>query len=480
MPLVKGLKEYIEEENAPFSMPGHKYGRAYCKLFDGIDLKTLLLSGDITEVEGLDNLHKPNGIIKEAQERLKFLYESKKSYFLINGSTAGNLIMIFSAFEEGDKVLIERNCHRSIFNGIIMRKLRPIYIKSIISEQLCAPVSLDKEHFLSLLAEHKDIKGIVLTYPNYYGIATDLEFIIRECKKKNIKVLVDAAHGAHFGFHPKLPQGAVKLGADIVVMSAHKTLPSLTQTSYLHLNNMELLEKLEFYYGVFQSTSPSYMLMASLDFARAFLEEKALHEYSKLFHKISEVRDEINKLDYIHVVDRKTLADEIEKFKIDIDESRIVLNLEAGLSGHLLLEKLREEKVQGEMSDERNVVLITTPFNTDKDYEKLISALKSINPSELEGSIPKCTQHNIPNMRLEPWKAVKMQKELIDIGKSESKICGNNIILYPPGIPLLMLGEKIEHNHIKIIKDALKNGITVIGIEEGKVSVIPNIDEQEI
>lgn len=472
IPLVEGLSQYIKEDNAPFSMPGHKYGRGFDLSSLKTNLREVMVCGDITEVDGLDNLHKPEGIIKEALFRLKLLYGSEKSYFLVNGSTSGNLIMLFSCFEEGDKVLVERNCHRSIFNGIIMRKLDPIYLKSKISEKIMAPVSIDTEHFFSMLEEHEDIKGIVITYPNYYGITSDLKLIIRECRKRGIRVLVDCAHGAHFGIHKDLPESPLVLGADMVVMSAHKTLPSLTQTAYLHVNNKDFIEKADFYSGVFLSTSPSYMLMASLDYARAFLEYKGYNSYDKLLLKIKEIKEKINSLSYVKAVDKKYLKDDIKKYNIDIDESRIVLNLKNGLSGHKLLEYLRRCKVQAEMSDEHNVVLICSPFNNEEDYDKLIYALTKIDEEIIKEKTKPIYNCSLPEKIIAPFEVFNKPKETVDLYMADGRICGENIIPYPPGIPLVMMGEKIEKEHIDIINHYIKYGVTVIGIENNKIKIV--------
>ncbi|MGL5243942.1 MAG: aminotransferase class I/II-fold pyridoxal phosphate-dependent enzyme, partial [Sarcina sp.] len=287
LPLFDGIKKYIGENISLFSMPGHKSGRAF------EDIKNILIRGDLTEVDGLDNLHKPVGIIKEAEEMLSNIYRSYKSYFLVNGSTCGNLIMIFSAFNEGDKILVERNCHSSIMNAIIMRKLKPIFIKNTIDTKLQAPIGINLDHLEDLLKQHNDLAGIILTYPNYYGLGFNMTKIISLCKKANLKILIDSAHGAHLGFFDKSAPSAQQLDADIVVMSAHKTLPSLTQTAWMHVNNKKFKESVEFYKGVFMSTSPSYMFMMSLDYARSFLEYDAKGQYKYLIKEIETLKKKI-------------------------------------------------------------------------------------------------------------------------------------------------------------------------------------------
>lgn len=470
IPLVIGLKTYIEEQNAPFSMPGHKYGRGFKKGVMGISLEELI-SWDMTEVDGLDNLHNPEEIIKEGQERLRNLYKSNKSYFLVNGSTCGNLVMMFSSFKEGDEVLVERNCHRSISNGIIMRKLRPIYVKNVYSENLKEAIGMDLNDLQDKIKSNPNIKGIVLTYPNYYGVGVNIKEIIRICKEKNFKILIDSAHGAHFGFHELLPESAQSLGADMVVMSAHKTLPSLTQTAYLHVNNSELVEKAEFYLGIFMSTSPSYMFMASLDYARAFLEHKGQESYNRLIKRVKDFKNEVGKLQYLTVLEKKHLVE--EGFNdISMDTSRIILNTNIGYSGHKLLEFLRKNRVQCEMSSDRAVVLIPSPFNTEEDFKLLIEALKQCKYNELMDEELPMIIGDVPRLKLMPHEVVEGEKDFVNLNDSIGKIVGENIIPYPPGVPLLVMGEAIEKEHIKIIEGYLTNKITVFGIEDGKIRVL--------
>ena len=473
IPIVNGIKDYVGEGMVPFSMPGHKMGRAFS------EIKNILLSGDLTEVEGLDNLHKPEGIIKEAENKLSFLYKSKKSYLLVNGSTSGNLIMIFSSFNEGDKVLVERNCHRSIMNGIMLRKLEPIFVKNIFDVKLKAPIGLDIDHLEWLLKEHNDIKGIILTYPNYYGVGIGLEYIINTCKKNRLKVLVDSAHGAHFGFNDKLPTSVQSFKPDMVVMSAHKTLPSLTQTAWLHVNNNIDTEKVEFYKGIFMSTSPSYMFMMSLDYSRDFLEHKALYAYDELFKLIKDFKNKIRDLEYIEIVDKKFLEESILKNKIsekqekiELDESRIVINLSEGFNGNKLFDYLRANRIQCEMSDHKNVVLIPSTFNTREDFEKLIKALLKCDKELLREDEVDFYTSCIPKTVMLPYKIVDIEKEVINLQSAIGHIVAENIIPYPPGVPILIVGEVIEEEHVNIISTCINNNITVIGVDNNTIKVV--------
>jgi len=477
LPLVEGVLKYIKEKNIPFCMPGHKGGIGFLKTLQGKELYENLIKGDITEVDGLDNLHCAEGIIKESQKLLSEYYESIKSYFLVNGSTSGNLAMIFSCFNEGDKIIVERNCHRSIFNAIIMRKLKPVYIKNKISSKYDAPFPLDKEHFFYLINNNKDAKGIIVTYPNYYGICFDLPYVIEIAKKYDMKVLVDSAHGAHFGVSKLLPENPMKMGANMVVMSAHKTLPSLTQTAFLHIGEGIDISKVDFYVSAFLSTSPSYMLLCSMDYARFYIQEYGENDYEKLIELCMFYREAINSLGKFYVLGPEDLCEmtgnndeDINKYTIDI--TRYILNVPKGYSGHKLLEYLRVNKIQAEMSDSRNVVLIFSTFNTQQDFKSLYIALKNCDMSTLEQEYVDLIEYDIPIPLMYPYEVMDREKTMVEVKDSHGKISAVAIVPYPPGIPIVMPGERLDEHTIAVIDYYLKCNVTVLGINDGKVATV--------
>jgi arginine/lysine/ornithine decarboxylase len=477
LPLVDGVLKYVKEKNIPFCMPGHKGGLGFLRTSQGKVLYENFIKGDITEVEGLDNLHCPEGIIKESQQLLSEYYKSIKSYFLVNGSTSGNLAMIFSAFNEGDKIIVERNCHRSIFNAIIMRKLKPVYIKNKIHSKYDAPLPFDKEHFLHLINENKDAKGIIVTYPNYYGICFDFSNIIEIAKKYDMRVLVDAAHGAHFGSSKLLPKNPLEMGANMVVMSAHKTLPSLTQTAFLHVGEGIDINKVDFYISAFLSTSPSYMLLCSMDYARFYIQEYGENDYGKLIKLCKVNRDRINSLEKFYILGPEDLFDtlgncneDVNKFTMDL--TRYIINVPKGYSGHKLLEYLRENKIQAEMSDSRNVVLIFSTFNSQQEFESLYIALKNCDMSTLKQEYVNIIGYDIPIPLMYPYEVMDREKTMVEISNSEGKISAVAVVPYPPGIPIVMPGERLDKNTIAVIEYYLKCNVSVLGIYDGKVAIV--------
>lgn len=468
LPLVEGVLKYLKEDNLMLSMPGHKGGLGFLNTPEGRELYENFIKCDITEVDGVDNLHHSEGIIKEAQQLLTKFYGSYKSYFLVNGSTSGNLIMIFSCFNEGDKIIVERNCHRSVFNGIILRKLKPVYVKNIIHKVYNAPLVLDKEHFLKVLNENSDAKGILVTYPNYYGTCIDLPYIIKEAKKRNMKVLVDSAHGAHFGVSSYLPESAIHLGADMVVTSAHKTLPALTQTSFLHINNSVSVGKVDFYVSSFLSTSPSYMLMCSMDYARYYLENYGSEGYVKLIDIANKYRENINRIKGFHVLGKEELDNDI----FNVDLSRYVLNLGKEYSSHKLLKYLREKKIQCEMSDNSNVIMIFSPFNVEADFKRVFETLRDCQIESLRGQQKINCLGQIPKFKLFPFEVLEKEKIEIDFRRASGRVCGESIVPYPPGIPIVMMGEIIDNDIIDMLEYYKMTNINILGMNGNNIVVV--------
>lgn len=464
-PLLEELLKYKEEENLILSMPGNKSGKAFLRDELGEKFKNELGNLDITEVDPLDNLHAPEGVIKEAQELLRKTYKAKKAYFLVNGSTSGNLISIFSAFKEGDEVLVERNCHKSIYNALILRKLKVVYIDSNYNEALGIFMPIDENNIKIALEKSNNPKGIVLTNPNYYGILSNLEEIIKELKADGLKIIIDSAHGAHFGFSESLPKSVVALG-DYVVLSAHKTLPSLTQGGYLIVN--EENEDVEFYLKVFMTTSPSYLIMASLDYARYYLDNYAREDYEKLIKLSEEYKEKINKTKKVKILDLEDING-----NYGIDKSRYVMVLEDGYSGHKLLEYLRSEKIQAEMSFFKGVVLILSPSNTKEDFEKILKSIETLDVNLLKEEKIEFKKRNIDSIKvLEPFEVFDLKGELISIEEALNKISKDFIVPYPPGIPLVFPGEVITKEAVNIIKEYLSNNLSVLGVSNNKINVI--------
>lgn len=464
-PLLEELLKYHKEDNLILSMPGNKSGKGFLRDTLGTNFKEALGTLDITEVDSLDNLHCPDGVIKEAQELLAKTYGVKKAYFLVNGSTCGNLASIFSAFNEGDEVLVERNCHKSIYNAIILRKLKVVYIDSVIDNNLGIFLPPREEEIFKAFEEAENPKGIILTNPNYFGISYKLDEAIQRLREKGLKIIIDSAHGAHFGISKELPKSMAKYG-DYVVLSAHKTLPSLTQGAFLLVNNDD--DNIDFYIKAFMTTSPSYLIMASLDYARYYLDNYGEEDYDNLIERAEFWKTKINSLDKVDI---------ISHIKIDknyiIDKSRYLLTLKDGYNGHKLLDYLKEKKIQSEMSFSKGVVLILSTCNGNNDFEKLYYAIKDLD-MKLISSLEKnyIYKNIVPKKALEPFEVVNLKYNKVSLNESLGKISKNFIIPYPPGIPVVCPGEIITLEVKELIDEYLRNNLTVIGVKDKNIEII--------
>ena len=456
-PLLDEVLKYKKEENLIFSMPGNKCGKVFLKDNIGKEFVDTMGYLDITEVDPLDNLHAPEGIILEAQQLLAKTYGVKKAYFMVNGSTGGNLCSIFAAFNEGDEVLVERNCHKSIYNGLILRKLKVKYIEPLIDEKLGIFLPPDKKNIYDAIEQCENLKGIILTYPSYFGITYDIEEVLLDLKKRGLKIVVDSAHGAHFIANNKLPKAIYGI-PDYVVLSAHKTLPALTQGSYLLSNTDD--NDVEFYLNTFMTTSPSYLIMSSLDYARYYLDEYGYDEYERLINKAEKYRSIINSLNKVHIISKEDLAEDY-----DIDKSRYIVTVSKEYSGHKLLEYLREQGIQCEMSFASGVVLLLSPINDDDDFKKLLKSFENLQLKDIRQDNYSKYYSFIPKKVLEPYEVFKKECKYIKINEADKNIACEAIIPYPPGIPLLCSGEVITKEAIDIIDDYISNNRSVIGIK---------------
>lgn len=483
VPLIEGLELYTKEKITKFHMPGHRHE----DLSEELDfLKENLYNFDVTEVPGTDNLHYPENIIKRSEELLSLAMNAKESLYCINGSTASNYAMIYGLFRENDTVLVQRNCHQSVYNAISLLNLDPKYLmpEVIPGFNIFSTVSLDE--IKQVFSKNPKAKGIILTSPSYFGIGADLKSIADFCETEGIYLLVDEAHGAHFSFSNELPESAMVLGAHASSVSFHKTLPSLTQSSVLNLSP-KLTEseifRIKYYHRIFQSSSPSYPMMASMEMARYLMEEHGEALYQELIQELRSLKQELSNLEGIHILEKA--SGQIDFF----DETRLVIN--TPMDGERLSRILREKyQIQGEMTEGRNIVFIATPFNRGNDLKKLVTALKETFSEEhkineqcwktsgfsenLDIPYDKETFRNIE--RVIPEKEVLfMEHEAVFLEKSIGRISFEKVVPYPPGVPLLLPGERITRQIVDSLIKTYKSGSTVnrsISMDDNSIHVI--------
>lgn len=467
-PLLDAIVEYTQERPVYFKIPGHRYEKGISPRWrqwtgDGI------FRFDLTEAEGLDDLHCPEGVIREAQELAAGVFGAKATYFLVNGTTCGNEAMVLACAGEGDKIMIPRNAHKSVLMGLIMSGATPIYLMPRYDEKtgLCGCIS--PEDVEEGFRRHPDCKGVFLVSPTYYGVCSDIKAISEICHRHHAVLLVDEAHGGHLYFGAEaygtghLPQGAIQQGADLCAQSMHKVTGSLTQSSLLHVGSDRIDRgKLESALHMVQSTSPSYLLMTSLDAARYELAQHGPEMLQKAEMLASDARKRIEQIPGINCYGQEIKNQAI----FDLDTSRLVIEAE-GMTGFELADLLYEEyRVGMELADVRHVVAVVTYANEQEDMDRLVEALRQI---ASDYNVAKTDNHienhkkisgikmTLPAYVMSPRQAYFAEKKEIAWENARGKIAGEALIPYPPGIPLVNPGERISDEIWEYMENYRKN-----------------------
>lgn len=471
--MIEFLMEHAEKHPVSFHMPGHKGRKIFEKYGYGGFIEQLC-DCDITEIPGADNLFQAEGIIKDVQERYASLYDSDRSYLLINGTSGGLMAAVMAAAGAGEKIIMARNCHKSVYNGLILGGIQPVYIYPEIEETwgICAQVP--PEAVEKAVSENPDAKAVVVTSPNYYGICSDIGRIAEIVHDAGMILIVDQAHGAHLHFFHKyhvddsLPLSAEMCGADISVCSTHKTLASLTQSAVLNLNGDRIEPPvLEDRLQRVESTSPSYILMAFLDINARILEE---HGKTALTEWIDGIRWFEKKADSIRGLDLMKpelfSGDLLDSTKIDISMTPL------GLDGAQLEKELMERDVFCELSSGDLLMLMTGIGNTKDDMKKLAEALLDIAEVRTLTDGKRKMHAGFTGMAEPgPARRIPSESEQVPLERAPGRVCASLIIPYPPGIPICCPGEVITEETAAACAAMRKSGEKVIGIgEDGTVA----------
>lgn len=464
-PIIDKLLQLNKQDIVSFHVPGHKNGKIYDKILYK-KFKDILYKLDTTEILGTDNLHNAKEIIKKSQQRASRVFKSEETFFLVNGSTSGIYSMIMAATSPGDKILIDRNCHQSVINAGILGDLVPIYVYPVMDEKRGMAAGISPDDIEKQLIKHSDIKAVILTYPTYYGIAYNLKKIEEIVHKYDKILLIDEAHGAHLGLSEDLPLPALSCGADAVVQSTHKTLPSFTQSSMLHIQGDRIdRDKLRFMLRIHQSSSPSYLLLSSLDFAVMVYETRGRYLMEGLLENIKNFRQRVREIDGIDIMGSCVTGNKKDKF---IDITRIWVGLK-NITGYELEQKLRKDfNIQMELSNRYGVLGVTSIANTEQDFDKLLRGFSIISRKtkgnkieQSEGFIFKKAEQIFT-----PREVLYKSKKKVLFQKSQDLISGEYVIPYPPGIPLIIPGEKINAEIIQQVIDIINNGGEVLGLKD--------------
>ncbi|WP_245602148.1 aminotransferase class I/II-fold pyridoxal phosphate-dependent enzyme [Peribacillus kribbensis] len=466
--MLKAIREFEEKAPVSFHVPGHKSGRVFNEA--GYKYFQSVLPIDVTELTGLDDLHAAEGPIKEAETLLSDLYGADESHFLVNGTTSGNLAMILAVCSEGDVVIVQRNCHKSILHGLMLANAKPVFISPGYDPEMKTAGTVNFKEVEAALHRYPNAKALILTYPNYYGVGGDIEGIVEAAHERGTAVLVDEAHGAHFVLPGAFPDSALKAGADVVVQSAHKTLPAMTMGSYIHINGrLADAGRIRFYLQMIQSSSPSYPIMLSLDLARHYLAGYTEELADSLYRATEAFREGLRGIQDIKLVEPAAKADPL----------KVVIQSVKGYSGYDLQAALEQQGVYTELADPFNVLFVL-PLGIEqmKEFEKVLTSIrKGIKEVRGTPSLDHPLKPHFPALAELAYSYREMDLrsiKYIPLKDSRGRIAAEFVTPYPPGIPLLLKGEKITDDHIEQLQSYLALGARFHGGErlgKGEIAV---------
>lgn len=456
-PLFSALQDFHKKEPISFHVPGHKNGHIFSK--QAKDYYRNLLKLDVTELDGLDDLHAPNGVIQDAEHLAAEFFQADHTFFLVNGSTAGNLAMVLATVQAGDKVLVQRNCHKSVMHAVELAGAIPIFLSPQYDEEVNRFTSPRFETLQDALSKHPDAKAVILTYPDYFGRTYDIHSMIEFIHTYQIPVLVDEAHGVHFSLGSPFPTSSLQLGADVVVQSAHKTAPAMTQSSYLHVKSeYALKDRIAYYLQMIQSSSPSYPLMASLDLARGYLATRTRTDIKEILHSVTSVRKILETCKIFEVLPLK---------KVD-DVLKITLQVKQGFSIQEVINLFQAYSIYPELHTEHQILLVHgLGVMTSSELERLEKALEAMNEKLKKGQIHATIDISklFPQAHTELALTYQEMSQLtyinVPFDRGIGKVAAESIIPYPPGIPLILKGEKITESQIGTIHQLLQQGVRI-------------------
>ena len=470
--LFDKLKETGDSGIYPYHMPGHK--RRACGR-----LSRDLCGADITEIDGFDNLHQPRGMLLELQQKAAALYGAEESFYLVNGSTAGILSAVSAALPRGGHILMARNCHKCVYHAVYLRKLNVSYLMPPLMDGWDLFDSVTPQQVKAALEPEADIGAVLLVSPTYEGRISDVRVIAEIAHKKGIPLIVDEAHGAHLGFGEGISENSCQAGADLVIHSVHKTLPALTQTALLHVNGA-LIDRsyLKRFLHIYQTSSPSYLLMASIDNALRFVEQEGRTAFQGFEKNYRNMVESLAACRRLHVLLPERGRQDVGKLVISVKGT--------GMSGRELYDTLLTRYgLQLEMASESYALAMFTVNDTEQGYERMTRALL-----ELDGELVSAGNASLSGIAEFPYgeslickdddgiplaEAWDMEKVELPLDESVGHYAGEFVNLYPPGVPILVPGEHITEGMCGRIQSWVESGLAVQGIEVKDGSIFVSV-----
>lgn len=458
------LEKYADNGRIPMHMPGHK------RNFGGFTYSDTYKI-DITEIDGFDDYHYPEDILHRSMERTTNIYKTKESIYLVNGSSCGILAAISTTTKRNGRMIVARNCHKSVYHAMEIMGIQPEYVYPQYIESMGINSTISAEAVDNILKNNNDIKSVIITSPTYEGIVSDINKIAEIIHSYDATLIVDEAHGAHFNYSDRFPVSAVECGADIVIQSLHKTLPSYTQTAILHVcSNRIDVDKLQHYLGIYQSSSPSYVFMSGIEGCIEYMDTEGRVRIEEYYDRVLELRNNIEKLSGIKLL-------KYESGMKDYDISKIVIGSD-NITGSVMAEILRDKyNIEPEMVAKNYIILMTSLCDDFKWYDVVYEAVKTISETEKkENKIISNGQYTEGNFRadikMSPQEAYDAEFEEVALFEALGRISKDTIYAYPPGIPIIMPGEVITEEVLDIIKNNQISGVRLKGLTDKRSEVI--------
>ena len=476
-PIYEALVKLRKKRIVPFDVPGHKRGRGNPELVELLGEKCVGI--DVNSMKPLDNLGHPISIIRDAEELAADAFGSSHAFLMIGGTTSSVQTMILSTCKAGDKIILPRNVHKSAINALVLCGAIPIYIEMSVDPKIGIALGLENDRVTQAIKDHPDAKAILINNPTYYGICSDLKGLTEMAHEAGMMVLVDEAHGAHLHFTDKLPLSAMDAGADMAAVSMHKSGGSLTQSSILLIGEQMNPEYVRQIINLTQSTSASYLLMASLDISRRNLALRGKESFEKVIELSEYARREINAIGGYYAYS-KELIDGVSVCDFDVTKLSVYTQ-GIGLTGIEVYDLLRDEyDIQIEFGDIGNILAYISIGDRIQDIERLVGALADIKRLySRDGKDLIAGEYIQPELVLSPQEAFYSERKSLTLDESIGQVCGEFVMCYPPGIPILAPGERITREIVDYIQFAKERGCSLQGTEDPEVNHINVIKRKE-
>lgn len=487
--LYKELKRYSHDNFYPFHMPGHKRQLSAGPAVHFPNPYAI----DITEIEGFDNLHHAKGIIRDSMEWAASVYGADKTYYLVNGSSGGILSAVSAAADTSGTILMSRNCHKAVYHGVFLNRIKSRYVYPQFMPEYGVQCGLSPLDIEKMLKRYGDISTVFVVSPTYDGIVSDIGAIGEICHRHGVPLIVDEAHGAHFRYSDVFPVSALDRGADVVIQSVHKTLPCFTQSAILHIREGYVdRERIEWFLQIYQSSSPSYVLMAGIEQGIRWMNEEGRERMREFSGELVEMRRELHGMRHLRLLGRNVAG---TKDIYDLDISKIIVSAKGtAINGVQLCEKLRRlYGLEMEMCTENYVTAITSVMDTKEGLERLKRGLMEIDNSltgdgEKKGKTEEeqgngngddtCSWELEQVMTI--YEAWESEKEEIALEDCEGRVGGEFVYLYPPGIPIVVPGERITREVLDVVLRYRGLGLSVQGLKDRENRVMEVVRDGKI